>query len=82
MCKLFLRIGLPNQLKRKYLQASSIGMALKINDLLFAWGYGGQFIFVMPHLNTVVVSTGENFENSSIVFDFLEDYILAAIKSD
>lgn len=66
----------------RFSDTSSIGMALKINDLFFAWGYGGQFIFVMPHLNTVVVSNGGNFENSSIAFDFLEDYILAAVKSD
>ena len=34
---------------------------LAINDVYFAWGYGGQFIFVIPHLDMVVVSTGDNY---------------------
>ena len=26
-------------------------------DVCFAWGYGGQYIFVAPHLNMVIVTT-------------------------
>ncbi len=66
----------------RFSDTGSMGRALKTNDLFFAWGYGGQFIFVIPHLNTVVVSTGGNFRSSSIAFDFLEKYILAAVQSD
>lgn len=61
---------------------SSVGRALQTNDLYFAWGYGGQFIFVIPHLNMIVVITADNFSNSSQTFTFLEDYILAAVKDN
>lgn len=35
---------------------------VEINDIFYASGYGGQFVFVIPHLNMVVVSTAANFE--------------------
>ncbi|MEQ9426354.1 MAG: serine hydrolase domain-containing protein [Cyclobacteriaceae bacterium] len=31
------------------------------NDIYFSWGSGGQFLFVIPHLNMVVVTTANNF---------------------
>ena len=55
---------------------------IETNDLFFAWGYGGQFIFVIPHLQTVVVSTAGNLLTSTVVFDFLEKYVLASVQSD
>ena len=33
---------------------------LRVNDAYFALGYGGQFIFIVPHLRLVVVSTASN----------------------
>ena len=60
---------------------SSVGSRMEINDLFFAWGYGGQFIFVIPHLNMVVVSTAANFTNSLHGIYILRDYILRAIKN-
>lgn len=45
------------------------------NDLYFAWGFGGNFIFVVPHLDLVITTTAENFENSSQFFPALSDYI-------
>ncbi len=62
----------------RFSDTSSVGRTLKTNDLFFAWGYGGQFIFIVPHLKTVVVSTAGNFGTSTITFGFLEKYILAA----
>ena len=33
---------------------------LRVNDVTFAWGFGGQIILVCPHLEVVIVSTGRN----------------------
>ncbi len=53
---------------------------LAVNDVYFAWGYGGQFIFVIPHLNMVVVSTGDNYgADYRLFFDMLHDYIFPAV---
>lgn len=58
---------------------------LKTNDMFYAFGYGGQFIFVIPHLNMVVVITAENFARFRAYGFFpatkmLFDYILPAVK--
>ena len=34
------------------------------NDVYFSWGLGGQFIFIFPHQNMVVVLTAGNFLNN------------------
>jgi len=53
---------------------------LAVNDVYFAWGYGGQFIFVIPHLNLVVVSTADIYgADYRRVFDVLRDYIFPAV---
>jgi CubicO group peptidase (beta-lactamase class C family) len=52
---------------------------LSIKDAYFAWGRGGQFILVIPHLNMVVVSTAENYENSTVFFNVLSDHVFPAI---
>ncbi len=52
---------------------------LATNDLYFAWGFGGQFIFVIPHLDLVIVTTAENFADSTQFFAALEP-IFAAIE--
>jgi CubicO group peptidase (beta-lactamase class C family) len=57
-----------------------IASQLKINDLYFAWGHGGQFIFIIPHLHMVVVSTAANFTNSGYGFYMLRDFVLPAVK--
>ena len=41
---------------------------LDVNDAYFALGYGGQFIFVVPHLRLVVVSTASNFASDVTLF--------------
>ena len=51
-----------------------------VNDAYFAWGYGGQFIFVAPHLSMVVVSTGSNIgPGEDHFFKLLRDHILPAV---
>lgn len=53
---------------------------LAINDVYTAWGDGGQIIFIIPHLNMVVVSTGNNTgADESIVLDVLSDHIFPAV---
>lgn len=40
-----------------------------------AWGYGGQFIVVIPSLDTVIVSTAENFRDGGFDPYILADYL-------
>ena len=54
---------------------------LRENDVYFSWGAGGQFIFVVPHLNMVIVSTAGNYSNNDIItFTILRDYIIEAVS--
>ncbi|MCZ4509623.1 serine hydrolase [Streptomyces sp. ActVer] len=51
--------------------------------MYFAWGYGGQFVFVIPSADIVLV-TSENTSNDSInkeidPREFIRDYLLPAI---
>ncbi len=52
---------------------------LASNDLAWAWGFGGQFIFVVPHLDMVVVMTGANLNGSSSVILALRDHVFPAV---
>ncbi|MEX0608516.1 MAG: serine hydrolase, partial [Balneolaceae bacterium] len=52
----------------------------------FAWGFGGQFIFLVPQLDAVVVITSkiyptdEDREYQHPIFDLLEHHILPALS--
>jgi CubicO group peptidase (beta-lactamase class C family) len=47
---------------------------------IFAGGWGGQFIFILPELNTVVVLTGSNYGGSdAAVLDLVNRYVLGSI---
>ncbi|MDZ7716647.1 MAG: serine hydrolase [Balneolaceae bacterium] len=53
----------------------------------FAWGYGGQYIFIVPSLDAVIVLTG-NLQNASQsrsykdpVFDLLREEVLPFLES-
>jgi CubicO group peptidase (beta-lactamase class C family) len=60
-------------------QEPTVGM-LAINDAYFALGVGGQFIFVVPHLKMVVVSTAANFgPDESLFLKLLRDHIFPAV---
>ncbi len=53
---------------------------LAVNDVYTAWGYGGQVIFIIPHLDMVVVSTGNNSgANESVFLDVLREHIFPAV---
>jgi CubicO group peptidase (beta-lactamase class C family) len=51
-------------------------------DTYFAWGYGGQYIFVIPSLKVVVVLNGTNWSTDlkKYYFEMMEDFILPAIE--
>jgi CubicO group peptidase (beta-lactamase class C family) len=54
-------------------------------ETFFAWGYGGQYIFLVPELDVVVVTTSstavgeERRSHRRTIFDLLEQMILPAI---
>ncbi len=48
--------------------------------MYYAAGWGGQYIMVIPDLNTVVVFTGENYTSYRPPFDILKKYILPSIN--
>lgn len=55
------------------------------HPLYFAWGYGGQFVFVMPDLELVVVTTSEpsgprDMEHLGAIYDLLATDIVPAAE--
>ena len=54
-------------------------------ETFFAWGYGGQYIFLVPELDVVVVTTSsttvgeERRSHRRTIFDVLEQLILPAV---
>jgi CubicO group peptidase (beta-lactamase class C family) len=52
----------------------------------FAWGYGGQFIFIVPDLRITVVTTSDPEERSregdhlDAIYDLVERYIIPAAR--
>jgi CubicO group peptidase (beta-lactamase class C family) len=49
-------------------------------DMFYAAGWGGQYIMVIPELNTVAVFTGGNYLSYRPPFEILKKYILPAFK--
>ena len=51
---------------------------------IFAWGNGGQFIFIIPELEAVVVFTGSNYnsEKTKQPFDILEKTIIPLLTEN
>lgn len=50
------------------------------NDVFFSWGSGGQYLFIVPHLDLVIVMTAGNYGNSeNAAFAILQEYIFPAI---
>lgn len=43
----------------------------------YAWGYGGQYIFVVPEINMVTVFTGSNWQMSdNTYFEIMDEYLV------
>ena len=51
-------------------------------DTFYAWGYGGQYIFVVPSLQLVVTMTASNWvmDEKKYAFDMMERFILPACQ--
>jgi len=53
----------------------------------YAWGFGGQFIFVIPELETVVVATssdapgGQRHDHREELYDLVAQHVIAPIKN-
>jgi len=54
----------------------------------FAWGHGGQFIFVLPELKMVVVTTSavsverqQRREHRGAIYELMEEYLVPAVRS-
>ena len=49
----------------------------KAIDYYYAWGYGGQYIFVVPEMNMVVVFTGSSWKmNDPTYFEIMDNYLI------
>jgi CubicO group peptidase (beta-lactamase class C family) len=54
----------------------------------FAWGFGGQYIFIIPELDLTIVTTSsttvdeERRANRAAIFALLEDLILPAVRAE
>ena len=53
---------------------------VEVNDIYYAAGAGNQFIWIIPHLDLVIVSTASNFGDGKKSHSMLWDYILPAVK--
>ena len=62
----------------RYSDNSSTAQVLQTNDVYYADGWGNQYIWVIPHLNMVVVSNAGNFSNGTDSNSMFRDYILPA----
>lgn len=57
-------------------------------DVRFAWGYGGQYVFIVPELELTVVTTSDAYsaregDHNRALHDLLDDYIIpAAVRGD
>jgi CubicO group peptidase (beta-lactamase class C family) len=53
---------------------------LQKRQMFFAWGEGGQFIFVAPEHDLVIVTTAGNYNNDELqAYEMLRDYIFKAL---
>jgi len=56
-------------------------------DVVYAWGYGGQFAFVIPDLRTVVVTTSvadpgsERHEHLDAIYGLVEETVIPAVEA-
>ena len=60
----------------RYGEKHEVAKHVQVNDIYFANGLGDQFLWIIPHLNLVVATTGGNFENNGIAEAMLWEYIL------
>ncbi len=59
---------------------NALARSMKINDFYYASGYGGQFLWVVPHLDLVVVTMAGNYENGENNFNLFRDHVLPSVR--
>ena len=64
----------------RYTDENTINELWQTNDVFYANGYGGQWIWVLPHLDMVIVSTGGNYEQTRKSEAMMWEYLLPAVK--
>jgi len=65
----------------RFTYLADVVQRINTNDVFFAWGDGGQFLFVIPHQEMVVVTTAGNYGNNDIMsIAMLRDYIFNSIS--
>jgi len=54
----------------------------KVVNMHYANGNGGQYIFIVPEIDLVVVFTGENYNSSKsrLPFDLMENYVFPSVR--
>ncbi len=60
----------------RYDNDNPIAKKLKTNDIYFASGFGGQFLWIIPHWNITIVSFAKNFQNGKEGHQILSDHII------
>lgn len=65
-----------------YWQQTEFSIDQKNYSSILAWGDGGQFLFIFPDLNLVVVSTAGNYGKGQdqVIFEILNQYLLPAVQ--
>ena len=65
----------------KFTNGSNATFLLSENDVFFSWGAGGQYLFVIPHLDLVFVTTAGNLPDSeTLAVNMLKDYIVTSVE--
>jgi len=66
-----------------YWQQTYIQYKNKKIRTIFGWGDGGQFLFIFPEINTIIVSNAGNYGKGedSVIFDMLKEYILPSLSN-
>ena len=64
-----------------YWQQTTVGYKNEKIRTILGWGDGGQFLFIFPEINTIIVSNAGNYGKGedSVIFEMLEEYILPSI---
>jgi CubicO group peptidase (beta-lactamase class C family) len=64
----------------RFADGNPLTRGLTRNDVYFAYGYEGQLLLVVPHLELVVVSTAGLFGDAWVLqFELIRDYIYPAV---
>ena len=63
------------------LNDEEVGKYLRINDITFAWGFGGQIVVICPHLDTVIISTGRNYQGFQETIQLFKEVIVPLLTA-